>query len=97
MQFPETDRKPRLSQRERASQRIRYLFIRAALHVGQRGSVRGLARAIGMNHSTLHKAIDDGYCSPNVAIKIEELCSRKHTPHEWLRRPLDIPVDTETN
>lgn len=93
MQFPTSDSNPKLSKKQRASDRLRYLFLRAALHHTGRASVRALSQAIEMNHASLHSCISHGQCTAGIACKVEDLVGRDHTPNEWLRRPLDVVAD----
>lgn len=93
MQFPDNVDSPRSSKTRRAKDRLQYLMKRASMKLTGEGSVRALARSIGMDHSTLLYHLKNGRCSPGVALRIEETCGRDHTPNEWLRNPLDVVPD----
>lgn len=92
MQFPPSDN-THTNDEDRARGRLRYLMQRAALRATGRASVRALADAIGMNHATLGDCIKNNRCTPGVALKIEDLVGKDHTPNEWLRFPLEVIAD----
>jgi len=93
MQFPETVDDPSQPDEERARRRLKYLLDRASLRLTGRESVRSLAKALNMNHSSVIYALRQGKCAAHMAVTIEEMCGRTHTRNEWLRRPLDVPTE----
>lgn len=90
MQFPPWADAPNLSKKKRASLRLRFLISQLAIHATQRTSHRALATAVGVDHSTISKAIRDGAFTHYTANLIETSLGRKHVRAEWLVDPLSI-------
>lgn len=90
MQFPHWADAPNLSKKRRASMRLRYLISTLALQATQRTSHRALAAKVGIDHSTISKAVRDGGFSHYSAALIENTLGRQHVRAEWLTDPLSI-------
>lgn len=88
MYFPECVERHK-TKAARAQARLRYILMQLALRVG-RDSLRGLASYVGVEHSTISKAIKKGQCSDALAIRIETKFTRDVIRHEHLRDPLTI-------
>jgi hypothetical protein len=94
IKFPSwVDNPARQSKAAKASKRLNYLLYRAALQVVPSGNITAFAKFIGVERSTLHTFVQDGSFSPRMAIAIEEAVGRDHTPHEYLRNPLEIATE----
>lgn len=83
-------RKPRPSDAELASRRLRYMFVRASIECTEAGSIASLADFCDVERVYIHNAIRHGCTPTNVATKIERACGRKLLRREWLMFPLEI-------
>lgn len=90
MQFPDWVDDPKLTDNERASNRLRYMIAYAGTKLTGRGTLRAVAKLAKLDHSTLAYAIKRGQCSAAVALQLEEAAGRDLLRHEFLRRPLEI-------
>lgn len=90
MQFPDWVDDPKLTENERASNRLRFMIANAGTKLTGRGTLRAVAKLANLDHSTLAYAIKRGRCSAEVALKLEEAAGRNHLRHEDLRNPLAI-------
>ncbi len=90
MKFPSRIDSQRHAGPTRATMRLKYMLQRAALDHFGRPSMHDLAREAGCNHSSIFNAIERGYFTEEMALKIEQVFGRKALPHEWLTQPLAI-------
>lgn len=90
MKFPDWAEDPNLSDKERASARLKYLMLSIATEKTGKGSLRAFARLTGIDHSTLAYSIKRGSCTPGVATRIEDVLGRDCIRNEHLRNPLEI-------
>lgn len=75
---------------ERASRRLRYMILYAAIRTSPNGSIAGLADHCRIERTQVHAAIKEGRFSANMAAKVERACGRDVVRREWLIFPLEI-------
>ena len=90
MQFPPWANGPKLSKKQRASLRLRYIISKISLQISGRQSHRALAEHVGLNHSTISLYVSRGAFSEKAAKTIEERVGRTICRAEWLTDPLNI-------
>ncbi len=80
----------------RAQCRLKYMLNRVGLEVFGCTTMRGLAKKVGIDHSSLHNACTRGYFTEPMATQIEEAVGRKHLRREYLCKPLEIKAMEKT-
>jgi hypothetical protein len=78
-----------------ATNRLRYILMRAALHKTEGATIRSLAQHIGIEYNQLYRALRKGAFTVKLAASIEEAVGRDLIRKEHLVFPLNIEVDTE--
>jgi hypothetical protein len=76
--------------KKRAQNRLKYLLVHATHQAFGKPSIRRLATAAGCNHSSIFNAIDRGWFTADMAVKIEKAVGPHRLPTRALERPLDI-------
>jgi hypothetical protein len=90
MQFPKWADGPRLTKAERASGRLKYLVLTLATEHTGRASMRSLANAVGLEHSTVSKSITQGSFSEKSALQILHRLKPRLVTVEMLMNPMGI-------
>ena len=90
MLFPKWADAPRMSKSERASGRLQFLVQTLALEHTGRSSLRSLANAVGLEHSTISKAVNQGSFSEKSALQIVHRLKPRIVTPEMLMNPMTI-------
>lgn len=90
MLFPKWADGPRMTKAERASGRLQFLVQTLALEHTGRSSLRSLAAAVGLEHSTISKAVNQGAFSEKSALQIAHRLKPRIVTAEMLMDPLSI-------
>lgn len=91
IEFPSWVTSPkRLTRRQLASNRLRFLVMNAALQAGGAGNVATFAHALGMHRTTITSQIKAGKFSHPAAVLAEKTFGQALVRKEWLTDPLNI-------
>lgn len=90
MLFPKWADAPRMTKAERASGRLKFIVQSLALEHTGRSSLRSLAKAVGLEHSTIGKSITQGSFSEKSALQIVHRIKPRLVSAEMLMNPLAI-------
>lgn len=75
---------------DRASRRLRYMVMRAAIESTPKANIAALADLCFIDRTEIHVAMRNGQFSTKMAAKIEKACGRDVVRREWLVFPLQI-------
>lgn len=84
MKFPRWVMDPTLSEAQRQSNKIKFALYTAKLQLSDDIGLTPLARAIGCTNQGLYSAIERGYLTPMMALRIENLVGADIVPKELL-------------
>ena len=90
MHFPEWADNKRMTKKQRASARLKFILMELANRHTGRASLRGLAEVVGLNHSTLCKYVKDGRFTESKACQMEVRLGRSSVTAAMLIDPLSI-------
>lgn len=93
MNFPEWADGPQLSDEDRASNRLKYVILLAALHATGNPTLRSFSSHVGIHHTTLSHHIRMGSFSYNAARCISAICPATLTA-QGLVDPLSMKATT---
>lgn len=71
-----------LKEDRRREARVRYYLNLAAAYFSDKGALRDLSVALGLNEAHLGVCRQRGRVSPEVAVKLESVLGREHFPRE---------------
>lgn len=83
MQYPQWATRPG-TKKQRASMKLKFLIRFAALHHNEQGSVRALARDMGISEMGLVKAAQRGYLTSGMAALLEDVVGADVLSREYL-------------
>lgn len=95
MPYPSWVRNPKLSEADRESARLNYLFRLAALNHNPEGSLPALAEALGVSRETLYSSIREGRVSGLLATAVEHLVGPSVVSRLDLCTEILQPVSTD--
>jgi hypothetical protein len=84
MKNPHWVEKSELPEAEKARARFTLALRHAALHHNEKGSYRGLAKALGCREQVFYYAEKRGKLTASMAIALEMLVGRENAPREIL-------------
>lgn len=91
MQFPTWADGPKLTKKQRAAGRLRYIMMNLSTEFVGRNSMRAFGELVGLDHSTLSKYIKTGHFTEKAASQVEVRLGSKHVTAAMLMDPLSIP------
>ena len=99
MHFPSWADGPRLTKKQRATGRLRYILMTLSTELTGRNSMRAFGQLVGLDHSTLSKYITQGYFTEKAASQVQVRIGDKgqfKVTAEMLMKPLDIQKSSFT-
>jgi len=74
----------------RATRRLRYLVMRAAIEHTDGCTITAFADFVGLDRGVVHWSMRTGSFSVPAAVQIQEKCGEALMPKSWLIFPLEI-------